>query len=236
MSAQIAKPVALVIDDEPAMRDIVTFALETQDFETVAVGSAEAGQTVLRDRHIDLVVLDVMLPGSSGVDLCRRITATSDIPVLLLTALGDTAHRIGGLEAGAADYVVKPFHPRELALRASGLVRRKPRGDGRTTSGPVTIDLRQATAYVSSRRIDLSQHEFRVATAFVEHPGEVLTFRTLLLLGWGDSSLLGGRELLKQTIYRLRGKLEAEDEHARGLIRSVRGVGYRYDPGSVTEP
>jgi two-component system phosphate regulon response regulator PhoB len=231
------RPVILVVDDEPAMRDIVTFALETQDFDTISVGSAEAAWTTLRERAVDLVVLDVMLPGMSGVELCRRITASRDIPVILLTALGETRQRIEGLEAGAADYVAKPFHPRELALRASGLVRRTPRGDGRTTSGPLTVDLRRSAAYVSGRRVELSPHEFRVAAAFVEHPTEVLTFKTLLLLGWGDADLLGGRELLKQTIYRLRLKLASEDPDADGLIRSVRGVGYVFDPPrSVTEP
>jgi two-component system phosphate regulon response regulator PhoB len=111
---------ALVVEDEPAMRGIITFALETQDFATVTAGSAEEAWSLLRQQDVDLVVLDVMLPGMSGIDLCRRITQVRQVPVILLTALGEAAQRIAGLEAGAADYVAKPFHPRELALRAAG--------------------------------------------------------------------------------------------------------------------
>ena len=220
---------ALVVEDEPAMRDIISFALETQDFSTVTAGSAAAGWAVLAEQHIDLVVLDVMLPGMSGVELCRRITATRPVPVILLTALGETSHRIAGLEAGASDYVSKPFHPRELALRAAGLVRRSPLSSGALAqAGPVTLDLRAATAYVSGRRVDLTPHEYRLVAALVTHPGEDLPFRQLLLLGWGDPQPLGGRELLKTAVYRLRLKLESCDPAARGCIRSVRGVGYRY--------
>lgn len=233
MNAMPGKPVALVVDDDPAMRDIVTFALETQDFTTLETATAEEAWTVFTEESVDLVVLDVMLPGESGVDLCRRITSTRTTPVILLTALGETADRITGLEAGAADYVAKPFHPRELALRASGLVRRTLRGTGVLKHGSLTLDLRGARALVQDRRVELTGHEVRLLAAFLEHPGEVLTFRTLLLLGWDDPELIGGRELLKTAIYRLRLKIEAEDPALVGLIESVRGVGYRL--ASVTE-
>lgn len=219
--------VALVVDDEPSMRDIITFALETQEFETCTAGSAEAAWQVLRDRHVDLVVLDVMLPGMSGVELCRRISETSKVPVILLTALGETSQRIAGLEAGAADYVAKPFHPRELALRASSLVRRRVTTDvSSVTVGPLTVNLLTTRAYVSGQRVELTHHEFRLAAAFASHPGETLGFRHLLAAGWEDPDLIGGRELLKTAIYRLRLKLEAADPRMAGAIRSVRGVGY----------
>lgn len=219
--------VALVVDDDPQMRHIVTFALQTQDFSTVETGTAEDAWAILRRQHVDLVVLDVMLPGESGVELCRRITTTRSIPVILLTALGETAERIAGLEAGASDYVPKPFHPRELALRASGLVRRAPRGSGVLKHGPLTLDVRAARVQVGSRQVDLTKHELRLLAAFLDHPREVLTFRTLLLIGWDDADLFGGRDLLKAVIYRLRLKLEAEDAGLTGLIESVRGTGYR---------
>jgi DNA-binding response OmpR family regulator len=222
---------ALVVEDEPAMRGIITFALETQDFATVTAGSAEEAWSLLRQQDVDLVVLDVMLPGMSGIDLCRRITQVRQVPVILLTALGEAAQRIAGLEAGAADYVAKPFHPRELALRAAGLVRRSPgQGDSVVREGPITLDLRAATAYVAGKRVDLTPNEYRLIAALVTHPEQVLGFRQLLLLGWGDATPLGGRELLKTAIYRLRLKLEAVDPSARGVIASVRGVGYRFHP------
>ncbi|EAP99229.1 two-component regulatory protein [Janibacter sp. HTCC2649] len=220
---------ALVVEDEPAMRDIITFALETQDFTTLTAGSAEEAWTIINEQQVDLVVLDVMLPGMSGIELCRRVTSTKPVPVILLTALGETSQRIAGLEAGASDYVTKPFHPRELALRAAGLVRRSPLSRGALTqAGPVTLDLRSATAYVTSKRVDLTSHEYRLLAALVTHPDEDLPFRQLLLLGWGDAQPLGGRELLKTAVYRLRLKLESIDPVAKGCIQSVRGVGYRY--------
>lgn len=237
----------LVVEDEPAMRDIITFALETQDFTTLSAGSAEEAWPLIRDQQIDLVVLDVMLPGMSGIELCRRITSTRPVPVILLTALGETSQRIAGLEAGASDYVAKPFHPRELALRSAGLVRRSPLSRGALAeSGPVTLDLSAATAYVTGKRVDLTSQEYRLLAALMTHAEEDLPFRQLLLLAWGDAQPLGGRELLKTAVYRLRLKLEAVDPVARGCIQSVRGVGYRYvrpttphDPGdseSVTGP
>ena len=163
---------ALVVDDEPSMRDIIVFALETQDFTTCTAGSAEAAWTVLQERQVDLVVLDVMLPGLSGVELCRRISQTSRVPVILLTALGETSQRIAGLEAGAADYVAKPFHPRELALRAASLVKRRVAADvSAVTHGPLTVNLLTTTAYVSGQRVDLTHHEFRLAAGFRHAPG-----------------------------------------------------------------
>lgn len=238
---------ALVVEDEPAMRDIITFALETQEFTTLTAGSAEEAWTIVGTHQIDLVVLDVMLPGMSGIELCRRITSTKPVPVILLTALGETSQRIAGLEAGASDYVTKPFHPRELALRAAGLVRRSPLSRGAVAqAGPITLDLRAARAYVAGKRVDLTSHEYRLLAALVTHPDEDLPFRQLLLLGWGDAQPLGGRELLKTAVYRLRLKLESVDPVAKGCIQSVRGVGYRYvqpreraterGSGSVTGP
>lgn len=219
--------VALVVDDEPPMRDIITFALETQNFSTRTAGTAAAAWEILQSTPIDLVVLDVMLPDASGVDLCRRITTTSGTPVILLTALGDTPERIKGLEAGASDYVAKPFHPRELALRAAGLVRRSPSAERtEVTSGPLSINLRTATARVGGRRLDLSTHEYKLLSVFLTHPDEVLDYARLLLLVWGDARYLGGRELLKTAVYRLRVKLEAADPDLHGIIKTVRGQGY----------
>ena len=232
VTARTGQPVALVVDDDAAMRDIVTFALQTQDFATLETADAEEAWRVFNQEVVDLVVVDVMLPGESGVDLCRRITSTKTTPIILLTALGETRDRIVGLEAGAADYVAKPFHPRELALRASGLVRRTLHGSGVLRHGSLALDLRAARVLVDDRKVELTANELRLLTAFLEHPGEVLTFRTLLLLGWDDPELIGGRELLKTAIYRLRHKIEAEDAALAGLIESVRGVGYRL---SVTD-
>lgn len=234
----------LVVEDDPTVADVVLTYLTAAGYAVEHAADGVTALAVAARTRPDLVVLDVMLPGLSGVELCRRIAQTTGIPVILLTALGETSRRIAGLEAGAADYVAKPFHPRELALRAAGLVRRSPLGDGQLTHGPLTVNLRTTAAWVSGRRIDLTNHEFRLVAAFAGHPGETLPFRRLLLTGWNDADLPGGRELLKTAIYRLRMKLEAAQPGAEALIRSVRGVGYVFDPeaaphaspGSVTEP
>ena len=195
------------VDGPERWPEVLGAALETQGFRTLTAGSAEEAAECLARESVDLVVLDVMLPGESGVHLCREITRTSDVPVMLLTALGETTQRIEGLEAGAADYMAKPFHPRELALRAARLVRsRRPLGELR--AGRLTLDPRRSAAQVDGARVDLTSHEFRLAVAFVEHAGEVLPFRSLLDLGWDDPDLIGGRDLLKTTIYRLRAKLD----------------------------
>ena len=112
-------------------------------------------------------------------------------------------------------------------------MRRSPLGDGQLVQGPLTVNLRTTAAWLSGRRIDLSNHEFRLVAAFAGHPGETLPFRRLLLLGWNDADLPGGRELLKTAIYRLRMKLEAVEPGAEALIRSVRGVGYVFDAGEA---
>ena len=119
-----AAPRALIVDDEPQMLAIVEFALQTQGFECVTAPDAERAWRLLLTQDVDLAVLDVMLPGASGIELCRRIRSRLDVPVLLLTARGETEDRIVGFEAGADDYVAKPFSPREVALLAQALVRR----------------------------------------------------------------------------------------------------------------
>ena len=226
---------ALVVDDEAPMRDIITFAFETEGSFVHEEESAEAAAERLRRTRVDVVVLDVMLPGRCGLELFREIVSVHRTPVTLLTALGETAQRIAGLEAGAADYVTKPFHPRELALRAVGVVQRSPGADTHTVShGALVVDLRTATASVAGRRVELTPHEFTLLVALLSHPGEVQDFHRLLLLGWGDPRLLGGRELLKTAIYRLRAKLDAAAPGTGGRIRSIRGVGYVLEEDTVT--
>lgn len=226
------QPLAFVVDDEPAMLDIVTFALETQGFAHRSFRNAEDAWVALHRERPDLLVLDVMLPGRSGVDLCRRVRDVSDVPVLLLTARGETADRLQGLEAGADDYVTKPFHPRELALRAQGLVRRA-QGMRRETLefGPVTVQPLSSTVHAGRQRVELTPTEYKVLLALITHPEEVLEFRRLLHLVWGDADRVGARELLKTAVYRVRLKLEAAEPGSGGVLHSVRGVGYQLSLG-----
>ncbi|MGO2186925.1 MAG: response regulator transcription factor [Microbacterium gubbeenense] len=225
-----SEPLAWVIDDEPAIVDIVTFALETQGFRWRSFHAAGPAWTALRSEQPDLIVLDVMLPDMTGIELCRRIRDRWNIPVLLLTAKGESSDRIRGLEAGADDYVTKPFHPRELALRAQVLAQRhEAHSDESLTSGDLRLQVARHEVFVSSKRIMVTPSEFRVLHVLVEHAGETMPFARLVSAVWGDIDRIGNRELLKTTVYRLRRKLDAVHAGTGARIRSVRGVGYVFD-------
>lgn len=215
---------ALVVDDEPQMLDIVTFALETQGFSAISSKDAESAWHHFRGRHFDLVVLDVMLPQASGLSLCRRIRETSDVPVLLLTAKSGAQDRIAGLEAGADDYVIKPFHPRELALRAEALVRRSKAAPAQSEiiHGPLRIN--QESVTVNGRYVRLSSLELRLLRRLADAQGQPVSFRDLLLSGWQIDEGPGGKEMLKTALYRVRKALQ--NEGLPRAIRAVRGVGY----------
>lgn len=216
--------VALVVDDEPQMLDIVSFALETQGFRTRTARSAEAGWRDFTTQRFDLLVLDIMLPNSSGLSLCRRVRQTSDVPIILLTARGETKDRVTGLEAGADDYVTKPFHPRELALRAEGLVRRsRPTRAEVLTLGPLRLE--SGSASIRGRILVLSEIETRLLTVLLRRQGTTVPFADLLMTGWQVLEGPGSREMLKTAIYRLRKRLASEGMPK--ALTSVRGEGYR---------
>ena len=224
------EPLAWVIDDEPAIVDIVTFALETQGFRWRSFHMAQPAWNALRSEQPDLIVLDVMLPDMTGIDLCRRIRDQSNVPILLLTAKGESSDRIRGLEAGADDYFTKPFHPRELALRAQVLAqRRETHSDVTLTSGDLRLQVARHEVFVSSSRVMVTPSEFRVLHVLVEQAGETIPFARLVSAVWGDIDRIGNRELLKTTVYRLRRKLDAVRPGTGARIRSVRGVGYALD-------
>lgn len=225
---------AYVVDDEPAMLDIVTFALETQDLQTEGFASAEDAWRAFTRREPHLLVLDVMLPGRSGVDLCHQVRAVSSVPIILVTARSATADRLAGLEAGADDYVVKPFHPRELALRAQALVRRSQgMRQSEMSLGPLVVHPLRSRVLVDGASVALTPHEYAMLLALMAQPGEPISFRQLLAIGWGEADRLGGRDLVKTAMYRMRLKLDAASPGSGRLVVSVRGVGYALrDPES----
>lgn len=226
-----SRPRVLVVDDESQMVSIVTFALETQGFEPIGARSAEEAWRILDGGDFDLVVLDVMLPGASGVQLCQRIRATSDTPVILLTARGEEGDRLKGLMAGADDYVTKPFSPRELALRASAIIRRT---RGRTsavqtlTAGPVSVDQGHRRGYLDGELLRLSDIEYRLLVALIRRAGEAVSWRTILNEVWHTGEALGGRDMIKTAVYRLRQQLGPQGD---ALIVAIRGVGYMMTNG-----
>ncbi len=219
-------PRVLVVDDESQMVSIVVFALETQGFVASSARNAEQAWRMFQEEAFDLVVLDVMLPGASGVQLCERIRGVSDTPVVLLTARGDEQDRLKGLLAGADDYVTKPFSPRELALRAGAIIRRtrgQTRDSGRITNGALVIDQGQRTAWLDARRLRLGDVELRLLIALARRAGEVVDWHALLNEVWHTGEVQGGRDMVKTAVYRVR---HALGPGADDLVVSVRGAGY----------
>lgn len=225
----------LVIDDEPGLLDIVEFALETQGFAVTTATNAEAGWQLLTSQHFDLVLLDVMLPGLNGIALCTRIRAHMDVPVVLLTARSDVESRVLGFEQGADDYVVKPFSPRELALRVEAILRRTVPESAQALLklGDLSADLHLLQFWWQERRLELSEAEARLLQALAMRRGEIATWRELLNEVWSTTAPQGGRELIKTTVYRLRNRLESQGMPADS-IEAVRGQGYRF-AASVTK-
>lgn len=217
-------PTALIVDDEPQMVDIVSFALETQGFATLTARDAESAWQLFTTRRLDLLVLDIMLPQSSGLTLCRRIRESSDVPIILLTARGEVQDRVIGLESGADDYVSKPFHPRELALRAEALVRRsRPTAPSILACGDLLIE--NGHASIAGKLLPLSDIELRLLKTLAATPGTTVPFKNLLMAGWQLAEGPGGREMLKTAIYRLRIRLAAYGMPR--ALKSVRGEGYQ---------
>ena len=218
-----------VVDDEPQMLDIVSFALETQGFTTVCERDAERAWAAFQQRSFCLAVLDVMLPGQSGIDLCRRMRSTSDIPIILLTARTEPKDRIAGLEAGADDYVPKPFHPRELALRAEAVVRRSRSSSGQLQLGDLRFE--RDRLFVGEAALRLPITELRLLSALAAQPNRTVPYADLTMHGWRMLEGPGSREMLKTTIYRLRGRLKEAGSSA--TIIATRGVGYGLMEGAA---
>jgi two-component system response regulator ResD len=222
----------LVVDDEPIVRDVVVRYLRRDGFATLEAGTGEEALTVLERETPALVVLDVMLPGTDGLELCRRIRASSDLPIVLLTARGDEADRIVGLELGADDYVTKPFSPRELSVRVRNLLRRASpvRADGSETIrfGSVEVDGAAREVRRDGEPLKLTLKEFDLLWFLVSHPRHVFSRDQLMDRVWRYTSALDTGTITVH-IRRLREKIEEAPSHPRHL-ETVWGVGYRFTP------
>jgi DNA-binding response OmpR family regulator len=219
-------PTVLIVDDEPQMTTIIEFALQTQGFTALVAHDGATALHILRSRPVDLVVLDVLMPTLDGLTLCQRIRGRSDVPIMLLTALAQHEDVIAGLEHGADDYVTKPFHPREVALRAQALVRRRRDAPGAIIEvGELTIDPAARVVALGGRRVDLPFTEFKLLSHLAARRGTPQSWQDLLREVWGTADLTGGRDVVKSTIYRLRSRLTAAGDGAR-YVRTLRGVGY----------
>jgi DNA-binding response OmpR family regulator len=224
----------LVIDDDADVRGLVAELLGRAG---LSVEQAEDGRSGLRALHKtppDLVLLDVSMPDLDGWQTLERIRDLSDVPVLMLTARGDELERVRGLQAGADDYVVKPFGRQELLARVQALLRRAGREATQQQEHYVddrlTIDFAQRAVSFEGEAVSLTPLEFRLLAAFVRHPRQVLSREQLLELVWGDSYGVSGDQVKLYVGY-LRRKLAPEDP-AGAPIETVRGFGYRYRPNS----
>ncbi|MEO5566557.1 MAG: phosphate regulon transcriptional regulator PhoB [Luteimonas sp.] len=224
----------LIVDDEPAIREMVAFALRKGDFTPVQAGDAREAQLAIAERIPDLILLDWMLPGTSGLELARRWrkdALTREVPVIMLTARGEENDRVGGLEAGVDDYVVKPFSTRELLARIRAVMRRAGSGDehGGVVAGDLRIDGAAHRVYARSARgeepVPIGPTEYRLLHFFMTHSERVYTRPHLLDQVWGGSVYVEERTV-DVHIRRLRKTLEPVG--LDGMVQTVRGAGYRF--------
>jgi DNA-binding response OmpR family regulator len=223
----------LVVDDEPMVREVVARYLTLDGMTVQEVGDGDAAMAWLADHRPDLVVLDVMLPGADGLSILRHLRAIGDIPVILLTARADEIDRIIGLELGADDYVVKPFSPRELAVRVRNVLKRSTAATVRTEDhlrfGPLHIDVGAREVRVDGQVVPLTPKEFDLLLVLARSPRQVFSRSQLLDLVWDSSPDYQDPATVTVHVGRLRQKLEAEPDRPRFIVTAW-GVGYRFEP------
>jgi two-component system, OmpR family, response regulator MprA len=222
----------LIVEDERSIASFLRRGLVFEGYDVRVTDSGSEALSITRDNRIDVIVLDLMLPGDvDGIEVCRRIRDAGDpVPILILTARDEVADRVAGLDAGADDYLVKPFAFEELMARLRALLRRKesreaaesPSADSFTYSD-LRLDTSTRFAYRGERQIELTAREFNLLLLFLRHPKQVMTRELIMERIWGDD-FPGESNVLEVTISNLRRRLEAEGEPR--LLQTVRGVGY----------
>jgi two-component system response regulator MtrA len=220
----------LLVEDDPSIREVTALALERAGFRVTTSGDGRDGLSRAGRDTFDLILLDVMLPGLDGFEVCKEIRRLSRVPILMLTARTDTIDVVVGLESGADDYVKKPFEVAELVARARALVRRAAAApqENRIACGDLEVDPARVTVRRGGQDIALTATEFRLLLELVRRPGQVFTREILLDRVW-SYDYLGDSRLVDVAVQRLRAKIEDDPAHPR-LIRTVRGVGYKLDP------
>jgi two-component system response regulator RegX3 len=230
LSMRSPMPHVLLVDDEEPMRVSLSFTLKREGYE---VTCAEDGPTALRlarEAAPDVILLDLMLPGLDGMEVCRRVRSFSDVPILMLTAKDQELDKVLGLEIGADDYVTKPFSTRELLARTKALLRRSSTRvvmQGTLAGGPVTIDLDRHVVTLHDRVVELSPREYQLLRVLISNRGRAVLREELLQSVWGRD-FIGDLKTLDVHIRWLREKIEADPSNPQ-LIVTVRGTGYRYD-------
>jgi two-component system response regulator RegX3 len=220
----------LVVEDEESYSDGLSYMLRKEGFEVAVAATGPAALTEFARAGADLVLLDLMLPGLPGTEVCRQIRQTSNVPVIMLTAKDDEVDKVVGLELGADDYVTKPYSPRELVARIRAVLRRGIEPDLAPTTveaGPVRMDVERHVVSVSGADTPLPLKEFELLEIFLRNPGRVLTRGQLIDRVWG-SDYVGDTKTLDVHVKRLRTKLEPNPTEPKYLV-TVRGLGYKLD-------
>jgi two-component system response regulator MtrA len=219
----------LVVDDDAALAEMLGIVLRGEGFEPTFVADGDKAMDVFRDTHPDLVLLDLMLPGMDGIDVCRQIRAESGVPIVMLTAKSDTVDVVLGLESGADDYIMKPFKPKELVARVRARLRRNDDEPAEMLSiADVDIDVPAHKVTRNGEQISLTPLEFDLLVALARKPRQVFTRDVLLEQVWGYRHPADTR-LVNVHVQRLRAKVEKDPENPT-VVLTVRGVGYKAGP------
>ncbi|MFL5733394.1 MAG: response regulator transcription factor [Chloroflexia bacterium] len=217
----------LVVDDEPLIVEMLSMGLSYEGFEVSVARTGHEALDQARASNPDVIVLDIMLPGMDGLEVCRRLRAQGDVGILMLTALGEVDDRVTGLDSGADDYLVKPFTFKELMARVRAILRRRGINLQRVLRlGDLSLDRQSRRVTRGGRVIELTPREYDMLELFLTHPRQVFTRDVILNRVWGYD-YLGDTNVIDVHIRHLREKLADDD---RSLIRSVRGVGYGLEP------
>jgi DNA-binding response OmpR family regulator len=225
-----APPTVLVVDDDPAIAELMRDFLEADGFRVALAGDAPAAQAALAAQPVDCMLLDVMLPGQSGFELCRWVRQRRDLPILFLSAYGEDVNKIRGLGLGGDDYIVKSVTPAEVVARVRAVLRRYRGGAAPAAPlsfGRLAIDVRAREVRVDGRPVALTPREFDLLALLAAHPRQVFTAEQLLERFWGKT---GDRHTVTVHIGRIREKIEADPRQPRHLV-TVWGVGYRFEGG-----
>jgi two-component system alkaline phosphatase synthesis response regulator PhoP len=221
----------LVVDDEPSVTDLLAYNLRKAFYDVQVAADGRTALRLARESQIDLILLDLMIPEVDGLDVCRELRKTSDVPIIMITARGEELDRVLGLEIGADDYVTKPFSVRELMARIKAVLRRTQKdGNEESTTllrgpGNLLVDVERRSVVVGNTPIELTKLEFDLLHRLLLNPGRVLTRERLLEQAWGYD-YVGDTRAVDSAVKRLRAKLRAVSAEA-DCIESVRGLGYR---------
>ena len=228
----------LIVEDEESLADPLAFLLRKEGFETLTAADGPSALSTFQSEHVDIVLLDLMLPGMSGTDVCKKIRATSQVPIIMVTARDSEIDKVLGLELGADDYVTKPYSARELTARIRAVLRRgvetstsESAAEGAVEnileSGHVRMDVDRHIVYVDGEAVPMPLKEFHLLEYLLENAGRVLTRGQLIDRIWG-TDYIGDTKTIDVHVKRLRSKIEPEPSRPSHLV-TVRGLGYKFD-------